>query len=182
VKLPTDQEIRDLHAQYAPTRAAFEVVHSHCRIVCDLAEQVIKTNHLQQVDGDLVRAGALLHDIGVYRLDGSAYIRHGVLGYELLRELGFPEVLSRFCSHHTGVGLSREDILEQQLPIPPGDYFAETVEEELVLYADKFHSKTNPPTFVTAAAYQTSVRRFGADKAARFADLVARYGEPDLPA
>ena len=179
--LPTDREIRDLHAQYAPTRAAFELVHSHCQIVCDLAEQVIKGNNLA-VDIDLVRAGSLLHDIGVYRLDGSAYIRHGVLGYELLRELDFPEALSRFCSHHTGVGLSREDIAEQQLPIPPCDYLAETVEEELVMYADKFHSKTNPPTFVTAAAYQTSVLRFGAAKAAHFADLVARYGEPELPA
>jgi uncharacterized protein len=180
VKLPTDREIRDLHAAYAPTREAFEIVHSHCRIVCDLAEQVIKTNHLQ-VDGDLVRAGALLHDIGVHRLDGSAYIRHGVLGYELLRELGFPETLSRFCSHHTGVGLTREDIVEQQLPIPTGDYLAETVEEELVMYADKFHSKTNPPSFVTAAEYQKSVLRFGPAKSARFADLVARYGEPELP-
>lgn len=181
MKLPTDGEIRDLHAQYAPTRAAFEVVHSHCQIVCDLAEQVIKTNNLQ-VDGDLVRAGALLHDIGVYRLDGSDYIRHGVLGYELLRSLDFPEVLSRFCSHHTGVGLTRTDIAEQQLPIPPGDYLADTVEEELVMYADKFHSKSSPPAFVTAAAYQTSVLRFGAAKAARFADLVDRYGEPELPA
>jgi uncharacterized protein len=181
VNLPTDTEIRDLHAQYAPTRAAFELVLSHCEIVCDLAEQVIKTNSLA-VDGDLVRAGALLHDIGVYRLDGSDYIRHGVLGYELLRELDFPEALSRFCSHHTGVGLSREDVAEQKLPIPPGDYLAETVEEELVMYADKFHSKTNPPTFVTAAEYQTSVLRFGAAKAARFTEFVDRYGEPELPA
>ncbi|MFI5711376.1 HDIG domain-containing metalloprotein [Kribbella sp. NPDC051620] len=180
MNLPTDAEIRDLHAQYAPTRAAFELVRSHCQIVCDLAEQVLKSNNLQ-VDGDLVRAGALLHDIGVYRLDGSAYIRHGVLGYELLRSLDFPEALSRFCSHHTGVGLTREDIAEQGLPIPPGDYLADTVEEELVMYADKFHSKTDPPTFLTAAEYQTSVLRFGAAKAARFTDLVARYGEPDLP-
>ncbi|GAA0951451.1 HD domain-containing protein [Kribbella koreensis] len=181
MNLPTDSEIRDLHAQYAPTRAAFELVHTHCQIVCDLAEQVLKANRLS-VDGDLIRAGALLHDIGVYRLEGSAYIRHGVLGYELLRSLDFPETLSRFCSHHTGVGLTREDIADQNLPIPPGDYLADTVEEELVMYADKFHSKTNPPTFVTAAAYQSSVRRFGAAKSARFTDLVARYGEPDLPA
>jgi uncharacterized protein len=181
VTVPTDREIRSLHAQYAPTRAAFELVHGHCQIVCDLAEQVLKTNDLA-VDGDLVRAGALLHDIGVYRLDGSAYIRHGVLGYELLRELDFSEVVSRFCSHHTGVGLTREDIAEQQLPIPPGDYLAETVEEELVMYADKFHSKTNPPTFVTAATYQASVLRFGAAKAARFTELVDRYGEPEIPA
>ncbi|MEV8374190.1 HDIG domain-containing metalloprotein [Kribbella sp. NPDC056861] len=181
MNIPTDREIRALHAQYAPTKEAFEVVYEHCRIVCGLAEQVIKTNNLT-VDVDLVRAGCLLHDLGVHRLDGTAYIRHGILGHDLLRELGFPETIARFCSHHTGVGLTREDIALQGLPIPPGDYLAETVEEELVMYADKFHSKSNPPRFVTAAAYQAAVLRFGAGKAARFAELVARYGEPDLPA
>jgi uncharacterized protein len=180
VNLPTDSEIRDLHAQYAPTREAFELVHDHCRIVCELAEQLIARNNLA-VDVDLVRAGSLLHDIGVYRLDGSGYIRHGVLGHELLQELCFPEELCRFCSHHTGVGLSREDVVRQNLPIPADDYLAETAEEELVMYADKFHSKTTPPKFVTAAEYQTSVLRFGADKASRFAGLVERYGEPELP-
>ncbi|WBQ06149.1 HDIG domain-containing metalloprotein [Kribbella sp. CA-293567] len=180
VNIPTDREIRALHAQYASTREAFEVVHDHCRIVCDLAEQVIKANNLT-VDVDLVRAGCLLHDLGVHRLDGSAYIRHGVLGHELLLDLGFPEVIARFCSHHTGVGLTREDVTRQALPIPVGDYLAETVEEELVMYADKFHSKSSPPRFVTAAAYRTAVLRFGVDKAARFDDLVTRYGEPDLP-
>lgn len=176
MNLPTDREIRELHAQYAPSREAFELVHDHCRIVGELAERVIARNKLD-VDVDLVRAGSLLHDIGVYRLDGSSYIRHGVLGYELLRELGFPEALCRICSHHTGVGLSREDVVRQELPIPVGDYLAETVEEEVVMYADKFHSKTSPPAFVTAADYQAAVLRFGADKGQRFAELVARYGE-----
>lgn len=179
MNLPTDQEIRELHAQYAPTREAFDLVHDHCRIVGKLAEQVIARNNLV-VDVDLVRAGSLLHDIGVYRLNGSHYIRHGVLGYELLRELGFPEALCRFCSRHTGVGLSLQDVVQQALPIPAGDYFAETVEEELVMYADKFHSKSSPPEFVTAAAYQDAVLRFGADKSMRFAALVERYGEPEL--
>ncbi|WP_045740929.1 hypothetical protein [Actinoplanes rectilineatus] len=48
------------------------------------------------------------------------------------------------------------------------------------LYADKFHSKGGTPGFVTAASFAASVARFGADKAVRFADMVTRYGEPDL--
>jgi uncharacterized protein len=139
------------------------------------------------VDAGLVRAGCLLHDIGVYGLygrdgvlDHANYIRHGLLGHELLRAEGFPDYLCRFCSCHTGVGLTRADILDQGLPLPPGDYVAETGEEELVMYADKFHSKKSPPVFVSAAAYTVSVARFGPDKADRFAALVATYGEPDL--
>jgi uncharacterized protein len=135
----------------------------------------------------LSRAGSLLHDIRVYRLyneagelDHANYIRHGVLGHALLREEGFPEEICRFASHHTGVGLTREDVLRQRLPLPPADYVAETSEEALVMYADKFHSKTSPPTFLTAGAYAASVRRFGADKVAAFESMRAMFGEPDL--
>ncbi|WP_199509924.1 HDIG domain-containing metalloprotein [Nucisporomicrobium flavum] len=186
MQVPTDDEIRALHERLAPTREAFEAVHTHCVVVCRIAEQFLPR---AGVDAALVRAGCLLHDIGVYRLydetgtlDHATYLRHGVLGHELLGELGFPEVLRRFCSHHTGTGLTREDVAARSLPIPPGDYLADTAEEELVMYADKFHSKKSPPVFLTAETYLSSVRRFGEDKAARFADMVRRYGEPDLSA
>jgi uncharacterized protein len=137
--------------------------------------------------GLLVRAGSLLHDIGVYRLYDAAgqelvapYLRHGLLGHELLAEEGLPEAICRFASRHTGMGLSREDVRRQGLPLPAGDYLAESGEEQLVMYADKFHSKTDPPALVTAAAYAASIRRFGEDKAATFAVMRGRFGEPDL--
>ncbi|MFJ8582591.1 HD domain-containing protein [Micromonospora sp. NPDC093277] len=184
--IPTDEQIRALHERCASTEEAFELVYTHCQIVCAVAEQLLDRHH-SAVNVDLVRAGSLLHDIGVYRLydaagqlDHGSYVRHGVLGQELLRDLGFPELISRFCSHHTGVGLTREDVLRQRLPVPVGDYMADTVEEQLVMYADKFHSKTSPPTFVTTTSYAAGVRRFGADKVARFAALVEKFGEPDL--
>ncbi|GAA2854167.1 hypothetical protein Acy02nite_49530 [Actinoplanes cyaneus] len=184
--IPSDAEIRQLHERVAPTPEALDLVWTHCAIVCRIAEQLLARLDLD-VNADLVRAGCLLHDIGVYRLYGSdgtpdfsAYIRHGLLGHELLRAEGFPEHLGRFCSCHTGVGVTRSDIVEQGLPLPPGDYVAETGEERLVMYADKFHSKKTPPVFVSAATYTSSVARFGPDKAARFAEMVAEYGEPDL--
>jgi uncharacterized protein len=75
---------------------------------------------------------------------------------------------------------SRDDVLRQGLPLPPGDYLAETVEEALVMYADKFHTKTRPPALLTAGAYAASVRRFGEDKVAAFEAMRAAFGEPDL--
>lgn len=178
--IPSDAEIQALHERYAPSRAAFEKVFTHCRIVCRIAGELAAGKGL---DVELVRAGSLLHDIGVYRLGaGENYIRHGLLGHELLREAGLPEQLRRFCSCHTGVGLTAEDIGRQALPLPPGDYLPATPEEELVMYADKFHSKKTPPVFNSVAAYTETVSRFGPGKAARFAELVARYGEPGLAA
>ncbi|MFG1621382.1 HDIG domain-containing metalloprotein [Kribbella sp. NPDC049227] len=183
MQLPTDREIETLHRDHAPTREAFESVYEHCRIVCQLASQYFQS---LDVDADLVRAGALLHDVGVYRLytagvlDTVGYVRHGVLGHELLAGLGFSETISRFCSRHSGVGITREDVLRQGLPIPADDYVAESREEELVMYADKFHSKRTPPVFVSGASYEIAVRRWGEEKAVAFAALRRRYGDPDL--
>src|ERR1700744_1094724 len=177
---PGDEKILALHERHAPTREALDLVYTHWVSVCGIAEQLHARSSLD-VDIALVRAGCLLHDVGVYRLyDGAHYIRHGVLGDELLREQGLPEVICRFASHHTGVGLSRDDVLRQELPLPPCDYLAETPEERLVMYADKFHSKTTPPVLLTARAYAARVRRFGEDKVAAFESMRATFGEPDL--
>jgi uncharacterized protein len=89
-------------------------------------------------------------------------------------------VICRFASHHTGVGLSRDDVLRQELPLPHCDYLAETPEEALVMYADKFHTKSTPPALLTADAYGANVRRFGEDKVAAFESMRAAFGEPDL--
>ncbi|MEU7694711.1 HD domain-containing protein [Microbispora hainanensis] len=189
MRLPTDAEIRALHARHAPTEEAFDLVYTHCEIVCAIALQLADRADRAglDVDADVVRAGSLLHDVGVYllydedgRLDHAGYVRHGVLGHELLRKEGFPERLCRFCSHHTGVGISRDDVLRQGLPLPSRDYLAESAEERLVMFADKFHSKTDPPRFVTADTYAAHVRRYGDDKAEAFASMCAAFGVPDL--
>ena len=188
MRIPEDGEIRALHERWAPGREAFELVWTHCVIVCEIAEQIMAgAGAGAGLDAGLVRAGCLLHDVGVYRLygpagrlDHSQYVRHGVLGHELLAGEGFPEEICRFCSRHTGMGLTRDDIEREGLPVPPGDYVAESGEERIVMYADKFHSKTNPPTFVSAETYAVHVRRFGAEKGAVFAAMREVYGEPDL--
>ncbi|KES08895.1 phosphohydrolase [Streptomyces toyocaensis] len=187
MRIPGPEEIRALHEKHAPTPEAFALVHTHCEIVWGVAEQLLAAPRLAHLDAELVRAGCLLHDIGVYRLydddgrlDHENYIRHGLLGHEILQSEGFPEPLRRFCSHHTGVGVTRHDILSQGLPLPPGDYLAVTEEERLVMYADKFHSKSRPSAFLSPDEYAAHVRRFGEDKVTAFEALRTRFGDPDL--
>lgn len=185
MQLPTVQEIEALHRKYAPSQEAFDLVYQHCRIVWDIAKQLIDSNKID-VNAELVKAGSLLHDIGLYRLIDVAgainpmHIKHGILGYELLKKEGYPETICRFASHHTGVGLSRADVLAQKLPLPPDDYTAETNEELLVMYADKFHSKNQPPCFVTYDWYRDYVATFGDDKVLRFDRIAERFGVPML--
>src|SRR5213078_3810287 len=103
-----------------------------------------------------------------------------VLGHELLASLGFPVEICRFASCHTGVGITRDDVVRQSLPIPVADYLPRTPEEELVMYADKFHSKRRPPVFLSGETYAAEVGRFGADKVLRFGALREWYGDPSL--
>jgi HDIG domain protein len=184
--LLTYDEIVALHKKYAPSDVAFDLVFTHCQIVWKLAEQLIKQSILP-VNSELVKVGCLLHDIGVYRLylpngeiDHANYIKHGTEGYALLKEEGFDEQFCRFASCHTGVGLTKQEIEEEDLPIPPADYFAETPEEQLIMYADKFHTKTTPPKFMTADAYAEKQRRFGEEKVKRFRQFQKEFGTPEL--
>lgn len=186
MNLPSYEEIVALHKKHAPSEDAFNLVFTHCQIVLDIAEQLIETSQLA-VDQELVKVGCLLHDIGVYRMylpdgtiDHANYIKHGTHGYDLLQEEGFSEVICRIASHHTGVGLSKQEIIDEGLPLPPADYFAETLEEQLIMYADKFHTKTTPPKFMSADTYAEKQARFGADKAATFREFQRRFGTPDL--
>ncbi|MFF1478033.1 HD domain-containing protein [Streptomyces sp. NPDC058301] len=179
-------ECRELHEKHAPSREAYKLVWTHCEIVWRIAEGLLERSGAG-LDRELVRVGCLLHDIGVYRLydsagrlDHAAYLRHGILGHDLLASEGLPESVCRFCSCHTGVGLTRDDIERQQLPLPPADYVAESAEERLVMYADKFHSKTTPPRFLTPDTYAAHVSRFGPDKTDAFHDLRTEFGDPDL--
>lgn len=183
---PTVQEIEALHRSHAPNEEVFELVWTHCRIVGDIALQLAQSSGVE-LDIQLVKAGCLLHDIGVYSLfDESGfenvkdYITHGVRGEEILKYEGFNETIWRFASHHTGAGITKEQIVRSNLPLPHQDFLAETPEEELVMYADKFHSKTEPPYFNSHEYYTDYVARFGEASSASFAALTAKFGKPDL--
>jgi uncharacterized protein len=101
-----------------------------------IAEQLLSSPRLAQLDAEPVRAGCLLPGIGVSRLygkegrlDHAHFIRQALLGREILKvEGGSPNPFHRFCSHHTGVGPTRQDIETQGLPLRPADCSVETEE------------------------------------------------------
>ncbi|PID30555.1 phosphohydrolase [Candidatus Saccharibacteria bacterium] len=185
--LPSFHEIEALHREYTPSDAAFELVFTHCQVVSDIAMHLAEKSGVH-VDTELVNVGCLLHDIGVYEvfapdgvtIDTSRSIRHGVLGADILRRCGFPEQLCRFASHHTGAGLTKRQIVERRLPLPPQDFLAETLAEKLVMYADKFHSKSTPPVFNSHDFYTRYLASFGEEEAQNFVVLTAMFGKPDL--
>ena len=80
----------------------------------------------------LVEAGALLHDIGRSRTHD---VDHALVGAEIARKMGMPEKLVNIIQTHIGAGIPADEAVE--LGLPEKHYFAETLEEKIVAYADK---------------------------------------------
>lgn len=119
---------------------------------------------------DVLYRGAMLHDIGICQTDAPGihchgtlpYLLHGRCGAEMLRCEG-DEAMARICERHTGTGLTAVQIQERGLPLPPGDYCPETLEEQVVCYADKFYSKSHPDKAKSIERVITSLEKFGHD-------------------
>jgi uncharacterized protein len=176
--------IQKIHKKYALNEEIYKIIYSHCQIVWEIANELIQKKNLK-INHELVHYGALLHDIGAYKLINSKmiwnekdYIKHGIIGYEILTNEGVDKPICEIARHHTGVGITREDVQNQQLPLPLSDYSPQTIEERLVMYADKFHSKT--PRFNSFESYSKFTRKFGEDKVKKFEKLAQEFGKPDL--
>jgi uncharacterized protein (TIGR00295 family) len=100
----------------------------HCQAVCKLSLQIAKKTN---ADVDLVRTGALLHDIGRSQTHG---IDHGVKGARLAKTIGLSEPVIKIIERHIGAGLTAEEAA--RLHLPKKDYLPETLEEKIVCHAD----------------------------------------------
>ena len=97
----------------------------------------------------------------------APYIAHGYLGAELVREAGFPRH-ALVCERHTGAGLSLDEILRQQLPVPHRDMLPVSLEEQVICFADKFFSKTHLEKEKTVDGARKSIAKYGEEGLTRF--------------
>lgn len=133
----------------------------HSRQVADRSLAIYNQHPELKLDAQFVEEAAMLHDIGIrwchapsiFCVGEAPYIEHGQIGGRLLRQLGF-ERHARVCERHTGTGL-------------PG-FEPETLEEQLVCYADKFYSKSHPERVLTVEQAAQSLERFGHEGVEKF--------------
>ncbi len=163
---------------------AFRILVVHGELVAGKADAIAaRVAHLNP-DVRFIEEAALLHDIGMILTNSPKlgchgqhpYVCHGVLGRELLEKRGLPRH-AMVCERHVGVGISREDIRVQQLPLPDRDMLPQSIEEQIICYADKFYSKNG-----NSAGYEKSVeqilkklQKYGSDKTRRFQDWVELF-------
>lgn len=147
----------------------------HSRSVADKALEMARNHPELNLDLQFVEEAAMIHDIGIFKCDALdilcfgdyPYICHGYLGAEIMRAEGFPRH-ALVCERHTGAGLSLDDILSQELPIPHRDMLPITLEEKIVCFADKFFSKTKLYKEKNLDKARKSVVKHGGEGGKRF--------------
>lgn len=158
---------------------ARDILERHSCSVAGLALEINSRLGLG-LDPAQVETAAMLHDIGIYLTDAPGigchgtepYIRHGILGADLLRREGYPEWAARVAERHTGAGISAGDIKEMQLPLPVGRILMPaTLLERLVCYADKFYSKSGDMQRKPLGRVRASMARHSSSTLERFERL-----------
>ena len=87
------------------------------------------------------------------------------------------EPYARVCERHTGAGLTQQQIISQHLPLPHEDFLPETLEEQIICYADKFFSKTHPEVEKPYERALKSIEKFGEEGAERFKQWHERFSK-----
>lgn len=103
-------------------------VIQHVCTVKSIAEEMAKRSG---ADLKLVRAGALLHDVGRSRTQGVMHVAESA---RIARQRGLPEELVRIIERHVAAGLTQREA--KGLGLPDGNYMPETLEEKIVCHAD----------------------------------------------
>lgn len=170
-------DIYKLHQKYSVgnyQKEKLEIGWTHSLIVKNIAIQIadkLEKEYSVSIDKKLVEIGALLHDIGIYEyLDDDYktkknYVFHGRTGYEILIKEKISKKRARFALVHIGVGY------EKDIPI--------SIEEEIVAYADSFHSK-NPVRFNSYEEEKKHLESFDLSKGVIYERFKDKFGIPDL--
>lgn len=176
-------DYRSIINQYYPEENELKkILLTHSKSVTDKALQIVDRHPELQLDRQFIEEAAMLHDIGIVKCNAPGifcygtepYIKHGIIGAEMLRSAGFPRH-ARVCERHTGAGIELSNILEQNLPLPHQNFLPETLEEQVICYADKFFSKTHLDRVRTPEQALKSVERFGNGGAQRFKQWMQKF-------
>jgi uncharacterized protein len=177
----------ELLARHIPRRSiTYEILVAHGEAVARKALTAAAAVRHLAPDLRLIGEGALLHDIGIHLTDTPElgcrgehpYICHGVLGRELLEKAGWPRH-ALICERHVGAGISEEEIRRLGLPLPLRDMRPQTLEEQIVCFADKFFSKNGNGNGREKPLSRVldGLARHGEEKRATFLRWARRFGE-----
>ena len=178
-----------IHSLYDPGSVPHYYLICHGEAVARKALEIAVRPCLasEEIDRDFLYTASMLHDIGMIFTNapevecsgGAPYLLHGILGAEYLREMGLEEY-ARVAERHLNLGVTREDIRRENLPFPDRDMMPETLEEKIICFADKFHSKV-PKSLTIPKPVDVIVGKLPEYARKRFFDMAEAFDEPGVP-
>lgn len=170
--------------EFKPTFKCMEIMRIHSTCVLEKAEKLARNSrYADAIDYEFLREAVMLHDYGIIGVDASSigcfgtepYIAHGIIGARYLRDLDPVKYArhARVCERHIGSGLTADEIIVENLPLPARDFLPETFEEKLITYADCFFSK-NPDYLRAEKSYEKVLdgcKKFGSAAIERMIQL-----------
>ena len=88
-----------------------ENVIEHCKAVYKKALKI--ASNFDEADLDLIKKGALLHDIGRSKTHG---ITHAIEGVKIAEKYGYNQDVLNIIERHIGAGITEEEALKLGLP------------------------------------------------------------------
>lgn len=158
------------------------ILSNHSHSVASKALWIADRHPELSLDKEFLYEAAMLHDIGIFLTDAkgiycfgdSPYICHGYLGADLIRGEGYPRH-ALVCERHTGAGLSLEEIIAQNLPVPHREMVPVSLEEQVICLADKFYSKARLDKEKTVEKARKTLECYGAAGLRRFDHWCERF-------
>lgn len=174
----TERDMRALEiiAQfYEPDSRAHAHLIQHGKAVAAKALSIARNVAHLTPDLVFIDEAAILHDIGMIRTHAPQlgcfgelpYIAHGYIGRLMLEELEFHRH-ALVCERHVGTGLSIADIQESGLPLPLRDMTPQSIEEQIICFADKFFSKDDLSREKPLSHVREQIAAYGAANLLRF--------------
>ena len=156
----------------------------HCQLVTNKALAVARKLGLSNESLQFIEEAAMLHDIGIFLTDAPSiecrgelpYICHLVEGGKILDAEGLYRH-ARVAERHASTGLTKAEIETKGMPLPPKDMVPETVEEEVISYADFFYSKIADRLWLPRSLddVRKDVLRHGEHKLPKLEEWIERF-------
>lgn len=142
--------IKIITKYYKKNTKVYKLLINHSKLVTKKAIEIAQNVPELKPNIKFIKEAAMLHDIGIFLVNyprfycfgKSHYVCHGMLGRKLLEKEGLNKH-ALVCERHIGVGLTKDEIINRNLPLPKRDMVPLSIEEIIISFSDLFFSKDN---------------------------------------
>jgi len=167
-----------------PNSLAYRFYIPHVTLVTAKALAAARRINLSKKQLQFIEEAGMLHDIGIIKVKDSSmgcagklsYEQHLIEGKKMLEKENLPKH-ALVCERHTSI--TKNQIIKNSIDLPPQDYTPQTIEEELIAWADKFYNKVESRLFTERGVKEirAKYKTYGKEALGMFDAWNKKFGE-----